>query len=67
MPDFNYEKSLKRLEEIVKALESGEYTLEKMMTLYEEGVSLASQCNKALDEAEFKITELASKGNSENE
>ena len=67
MPDFNYEKSLKRLEEIVKALESGEYTLEKMMALYEDGVSLASQCNKALDEAEFKITELASKGNSENE
>lgn len=67
MSEFNYEKSVKRLEEIVKALESGEYTLDKMMKLYEEGIALSSECNKALDDAEFKITELASKGNSDNE
>ena len=67
MSEFNYEESVKRLEEIVKALESGEHTLDKMMKLYEEGIALSSECSKALDDAEFKITELASKGNSNNE
>ncbi|MBQ6264382.1 MAG: exodeoxyribonuclease VII small subunit [Clostridia bacterium] len=67
MSEFNYEKSVKRLEEIVKALESGEFTLDKMIKLYEEGVAISTECNKALDEAEFKITELASKGNSNND
>ncbi len=67
MSEFNYEKSVKRLEEIVKALESGEFTLDKMMKLYEEGITISAQCNKALDEAEFKITELSLKGNYENE
>ena len=67
MSEFNYEKSVKRLEEIVKALESGEYTLDKMMKLYEEGIALSSECSKALDEAEFKITELAAKGISDDE
>ena len=67
MTDFNYEKADKRLEEIVKLLENGELSLDGMMKLYEEGVALASQCGKALDEAEFKIAELSAKGENTDE
>ncbi|MBQ8944384.1 MAG: exodeoxyribonuclease VII small subunit [Clostridia bacterium] len=67
MSDFNYEESVKRLEEIVKILEAGNCTLEQMMKLYEEGISLSSKCGKALDEAEFRITELSPKGSTDNE
>lgn len=62
---FNYEASVKKLEQIVAQLESGELELEKMLKLYEEGTRLAVACGKALDAAELKITELSENGASE--
>jgi exodeoxyribonuclease VII small subunit len=43
------------LEEIVKAMESGDAMLDESLALYEEGVKLIKFCTKALDDAEQKV------------
>ena len=50
-----FESSLARLEEIVKAMESGDAMLDETLSLYEEGVKLIQFCTKALDAAEQKV------------
>jgi len=55
---LTYEQAMARLEEIVKTLEEGTLGLEDSLKLFEEGTKLAGFCNKSLDEAELKITEL---------
>ena len=61
MSEINFEKSITELENIVKTLESGNLSLDDMLKLFEEGVKLSSDCNKALDEAENKINVLIKK------
>lgn len=53
-----YESMLKRLEEIVKASDDGELSLEESMKIYEEGVKLCNKLYKSLNEAESKIKVL---------
>jgi len=50
-----FEASLRRLEEIVAALEEGDRPLEESLRLFEEGVGLTRQCAARLDEAERRI------------
>jgi exodeoxyribonuclease VII small subunit len=52
---LTFEKSLEKLESIVKKLESGELSLEDSIKAFEEGVRLAQNCGKKLDEAEKKV------------
>ena len=54
----NYEKSIARLEEIVKLREEGGLPLEKTVELFSEGTALISSCTKYLDDAEQRITQL---------
>jgi len=54
----SFEEALKRLEEIVQRMESGELTLEDSLGLFEEGVRLTRVCSQRLDEAEKKIEVL---------
>lgn len=54
----NYEKALKRLEEIVAILEEGGQPLEKTLELFSEGTALLNSCAKYLDNAEQKIVTL---------
>ena len=56
--DLTYEQAITRLEEIVSALEKGKKSLDESVKLFEEGARLADYCNKALQEAEMKITSL---------
>ncbi len=58
MSEFDYEKSVKRLEEIVESLESGELSLEKSIELFGEGTRIAADCYEILKNAEQKITEM---------
>lgn len=51
----NFEASLARLEELVRALEGGSLTLDESLALYEEGVGLVRACTEELDRAEAKI------------
>ncbi len=62
MDKINYESSLKRLEEIAALLEKGDVSLDEMIKLYTEGTKLASECAKALNEAQTKISELSGEG-----
>lgn len=57
---LSFEKSLEKLEEIVKKLESGELSLEDSIKAFEEGVLLAQNCGKKLDQAEKKVEILLS-------
>jgi exodeoxyribonuclease VII small subunit len=59
MEIYTLDTALLRLKEISESLESGEYDLEMSLKLYEEGVGLVSFCNKTLNGAEQKITELS--------
>jgi exodeoxyribonuclease VII small subunit len=59
---MQYETAVKRLEEIVALLEKGGQTLDESVKLFEEGATLAAFCNKALKEAELKITKLSEAG-----
>ena len=59
MEIYTLDTALLRLKEISESLESGEYDLEMSLKLYEEGVGLVSFCNKTLNGAKQKITELA--------
>lgn len=56
-----FEKSLTRLEEVVKRLESTDLSLDEAMKLFEEGVKLSRDCQKQLEEAEGKVEILLRK------
>ncbi len=56
-----FEKSLVRLEEVVKRLESPELSLDEAMKLFEEGVKLSRECQKQLEEAEGRVEILLKK------
>lgn len=59
MSDKNsFEKNLGELEQVVKALEDNDVSLDKMIELFEKGVVLTKECTTALNEAEQKITVL---------
>jgi len=58
-PDF--ERSLARLEEVVRRLESPQLSLDDAMKLFEEGVGLSRECQKQLEEAEGRVEILLKK------
>ncbi|MBQ8784381.1 MAG: exodeoxyribonuclease VII small subunit [Clostridia bacterium] len=61
MKNMTYEKAVKRLEEIVEQLDSGKLTLDESLKLFEESTVLTAFCNKGLENAKLKITELSKK------
>jgi exodeoxyribonuclease VII small subunit len=56
-----FEQALKRLEEIVSRMESGDLELDKSLALFEEGVTLVRFCSGKLDEAKKKVEILVNK------
>lgn len=58
MPEMSFEKSLERLEEIVRRMEKGEATLEESLKLFEEGTGLIRSCESFLSQAEQKVVKL---------
>ncbi len=56
-----FETRLKRLQEIVNLLDQSSVSLEESIKLYEEGMELAFELRKILDEAELKIIQLNTK------
>ncbi len=61
MADLTFEQALKRLEEIVEALETEDLDLDKSLQFFEEGVSLSRHCNQQLQAAEKRIDILLTK------
>lgn len=52
---MNFEKSIDRLQEIIKILESGNTTLDESLDLYKEAVSLSVDCKKELENAKLQV------------
>lgn len=55
---LSFEAAMKQLEDVVKALESGNVELEKSISLYEEGARLKAHCERKLKEAEEKVAKI---------
>ncbi len=53
--ELTFEAALSRLEEIVRALDSGSAPLDESLALFEEGVSLVKLCSGRLDSAEQRV------------
>ena len=58
---MQYEDSLKRLEEILKEIESKDVGLEKMLKLFDEANLVASKCQADLNKAKTKIRSILEK------
>lgn len=56
---WTFEQALNRLEEIARALESGEIPLETSIKMYEEGMKLIEFCNNKLNQAEKQVQKLS--------
>jgi exodeoxyribonuclease VII small subunit len=50
-----FETSLKKLEDAVTRLESGELSLDDSLKVFEEGVKHAAICSRKLNEAETRV------------
>lgn len=57
--DKDFEASLKKLEQIVRELESGDVGLNESLNRFEEGIILYKQCRETLETAEKKIKILS--------
>ena len=60
------EESFAKLDEMVRALESDEISLEDSFTLYEEGMKLLRDVNGRIDEVEKKIRKVEEDGTTED-
>lgn len=57
--DDKFEKIIKRLEEIVSKLESGNCELDEAIELYSEGTILSAKAKEKLETAKQKIENLS--------
>ncbi|HSG35197.1 MAG TPA: exodeoxyribonuclease VII small subunit [Sphingomonadaceae bacterium] len=55
---MSFEEALKALEEVVRALETGEVPLDESITLYERGETLRKHCQARLDAAQARIEKI---------
>lgn len=54
----NFEQSLTRLEQIVRAMERGDVPLDESIKLFQEGTDLVRRCEKLLDDAELQVKKV---------
>jgi exodeoxyribonuclease VII small subunit len=60
---LTFEENLKKLEDIVEQLESGEINLEKSVELYEKGMILKNNCQEKLKKVEIQIKKIKIENN----
>jgi exodeoxyribonuclease VII small subunit len=65
MPKQTFEQSIKKLEQIVQELESGDLPLERALQKFEDGIQLSKHCAKILDETEKRVTLLLQEAGSQ--
>ena len=53
--EFNFEKALENLEQLVSSMESGELSLEDSLKAFQTGIKLTRECQTALKKAEQKV------------
>ena len=69
MPEeLTFEETLKKLEDVVEQLESGDaLTLDESLSAFEEGVRLTRLSRKTLDGAELRVNQLIEDDESESD
>ncbi|MDD4311879.1 MAG: exodeoxyribonuclease VII small subunit [Eubacteriales bacterium] len=55
---IKFEEAMQKLSDIVSKLENAEGSLDEMIRLYEEGMTLVKSCERQLDAYEATITRL---------
>jgi exodeoxyribonuclease VII small subunit len=58
--NLKFEDAINQLDEIVSKMEHTEVDLDSMIKNYQSGISLIKHCQKKIEEAEFKLTEVSS-------
>lgn len=58
MENKTFEESMIRLEQIVRAMERGEVSLEESLKLFQEGTELVGRCGKLLEDAELQVKKV---------
>ncbi|MFN3567434.1 MAG: exodeoxyribonuclease VII small subunit [Caldimicrobium sp.] len=53
--DYTFEEALKKIEEILRALEEKDLELERALALYEEGLMLINYCEEKLKQARLRV------------
>ena len=63
---MDFEKSFKRLEQIINELENKDLTVDKLVSLFDEANKLSETCKIELNEAKQKIQSIVNKNNNIN-
>ena len=63
--EFSFEEKIGELERIVQAMEKGDAPLDDMLKNFEDGIKIARECTKVLDDAEKKVSILTKKPSGE--
>ena len=58
MKELTYEQAISRLEEIVNQLENNEVSLEKSISLFQEGIELSKLCDSKLKNIQKKVAQI---------
>ena len=53
-----FEQNMSRLEQIVRAMERGDISLEESLKLFQEGTELVRSCGALLDAAELQVKKI---------
>lgn len=56
--NMTFEQNMKRLEEIVRAMERGDVALEESLKMFQEGTELIRACSQLLDDAELQVKKV---------
>ena len=59
----SFEEKMTRLEQIVRAMERGDVSLEESLKLFQEGTALIHDCSKLLDEAQLQVKMIVAADN----
>lgn len=62
LDDLSFEAAYAQLEEIVQQLESSGLSLDDGLALFEQGQELSAYCQKLLEAAELRVSQLTSDG-----
>ncbi|NLL80228.1 MAG: exodeoxyribonuclease VII small subunit [Clostridiales bacterium] len=58
----NLEENFAKIEELLKALEAEDTTLEESFQYYEQGMKLLKQCNDTIDKVEKQVLKINEDG-----
>lgn len=53
-----FESNMQRLEQIVRAMERGDVSLEESLKMFQEGTELVRSCGKLLDDAQLQVKKV---------